>query len=181
MEGATSTVSNIGKGWVKKTLKRKAKKTSILPMDTQYKIQVWSSELLQPKNGFKLLFSPSARPSTNANSYEMEKILTDKQILKISNPALKKEVIEYFRHAKAHGYYPSDFELYEQPDGRIALLDFDKYGVINKEKKTVLFPFRGEIPLDHEPREAVLTISLSRQLKNIMKGGRKLFTRKRVD
>ena len=171
MEGATSKIENIGKGWVRKTMKRKAKGTKIHPIATQVAIQIWSAETLVPANGFKLLFTPNAKAEEAANSYQMEKIDDSNPITNITDNALEKELIAYFRLAKAGGYVPSDFELYEQPNKKVALLDFDKYGIIDESGKHVVFPYMGKKSLKSIPREALYSEELHEKLKNSLNGG----------
>lgn len=177
MQGATSNVLNLKNGWVRKQLSRKMKRSNkVMPMEKQVEIHRWSAKILTPDNGFRILFTPALRNPKN-NSYEMEIIENTNPIEKITDPQLHKEILDYFKAAKAAGFYPSDFELYQQRDGRVALLDFDKYGTIRGGD--VVFPFRGSLPLHHQPTEAVYTEELTRQLQNIMKGGRHRKTRRK--
>ena len=156
---------------MRKQLTRKAKRSNkITPISKQLEIHQWSSQTLQPENGFTVLFTPLIRLTGKNNSYEMEKIDDSNLIEKVPIP-LRNEIIAYFTAAKASGYYPSDFELYLQPDGRVALLDFDKYGIIRD--RFVRFPFRGEISLNHEPIASIFNSSLVKEIRNIMKGGRR--------
>jgi hypothetical protein len=37
------------------------------------------------------------------------------------------ELRRFYEKAQAAGIFPCDYELYRQPDGRIALIDFDKF------------------------------------------------------
>ena len=176
MEGATSIVHKLKNGWVRKTLKRKAKKSNSHSAAKQIEIQQWSARTLVPENGFKLLFTPEAkRNNANANSILMREIDTSKPIEKIKDAGLVKEILAYFAAAKKSGYYPSDFELYEQPNGTVALLDFDKYGILTASKRRASFPFRGPVRLNEAPVEAIYTEDLSEKIKGVMKGG----TRKR--
>jgi hypothetical protein len=170
MEGATSVVHKLKNGWVRKTLKRKAKKSNSHSAVKQIEIQQWSSKTLNPENGYKLLFTPEARVNANKNSILMKEVDTSKPIHKIKDAGLVKEILAYFAAAKKSGYYPSDFELYEQPDGRIALLDFDKYGILTGSKRRASFPFRGAIRLNEAPVEAIYTEDLSEKIKNVMRG-----------
>ena len=41
------------------------------------------------------------------------------------------------------GYYPADFELFRQPDGSVAMVDFDKFGWW-REDGAVRFPWTNE-------------------------------------
>ena len=172
MEGATSKIERTKNGWVRKTLKRQAKKTATL-IETQLAIQNWSASILKPENGFKLLFTPAARESSYKNSYEMEEINNEHPIDTITSPELQKEIELYFKYAYAANYYPSDFELYEQPDKRVALLDFDKFGILSKTNKTVIFPYRGTVSLNTAPVEALYSENLSQHIQKIMRGSGK--------
>lgn len=176
MEGATSKVNIINNGWVRKTLKRREKKKAT-PVSKQFEIHTWSASILTPKNGFHILFTPAARVSNTPNSYEMERIDDSKQILKVEDPGIEKELESYFRVAKDAGIYPSDFELYLQPDGRVALLDFDKFGKI--VGRTVVFPYRLSVSLNAVPKEALYTEALATRLQRIMTGGKRKTRRRR--
>lgn len=179
MEGATSKIDRLKNGWVRKTLKRQAKKTTT-PVETQMEIQNWSASILTPENGFKLLFTPKARESSyKKNSYEMEEIDNENPIDTITSSELQKEIELYFQYAYQAGFYPSDFELYEQPDKRIALIDFDKFGTISKTNKTVEFPYRGKLPLNTTPIEALYSENLSQHIQKIMTGSGKKRTQTR--
>ena len=174
MEGATSTVTDLGNGWVRKSLKKKMRRSEVTPMGRQLELQQWSAGVLTADNGFKLLFTPQAKANAGSNSsYQMEKIDIRKPVEKIEDPELRKEILSYFSFAKKAHLYPSDFELYLQPDNRVALLDFDKYGVIDESEKIVTFPFRGSIALEEAPVEALYTEELSSHIQKIMKGGRR--------
>lgn len=170
MEGATSTLHSLNNGWVRKTLKRKQKKKTT-PAEKQLELQQWSAATLTPAHGFRILFTPRARSSTTNNSYEMERINTRDYIEKVDDPVLEAELEQFFRQAKAAGIYPSDFELYRQADGRIALLDFDKFGKISG--KNAVFPYRGVVPLNTVPEESLYTESLAKRIQGIMKGGQR--------
>jgi hypothetical protein len=177
MEGATSTLELLKNGWVRKTLKRKEKKKA-MSVESQLIRHTWSSQILIPSHGFHILFTPPARASTSSNSYEMGLIDTSNPIVQIDTPELEAELELYFKKAKNAGYYPSDFELYLQSDGRIALVDFDKFGTIHSETRTVVFPYRGSVSLNTVPEEALYTEKLAKRIQSIMKGGRRK-TRKR--
>lgn len=169
MQGATSTIINLGNGWVRKQLTRKAKRSGKLtPIAKQREIHAWSASTLTPENGFTILFTPTIRITGKNNSYEMEKIDSGTPIEKIP-AALRPEIIAYFRAAKAAGYYPSDFELFLQSDGRVALLDFDKYGLV--QDRNVIFPFRGTVSVNHEPIASMFNSSLVKEIRTIMKAG----------
>ncbi len=175
MEGATSKVNLLKNGWVRKTLKRKEKKKAT-PVARQLELQRWSAAILTPKHGFRILFTPEARASNAANSYEMERIDDSNPITKIEDAALEAELESYFRLAKEAGIYPSDFELYKQSDTRIALLDFDKFGTI--QGRMVNFPYRHSVSLNTVPQESLYSEAFASRLQGIMKGGGRRKTRR---
>lgn len=178
MEGATSKLDVVKNGWVRKTLKRKEKKKAT-PIETQLEVQTWSAGILTPAHGFHILFTPKARASTVANSYEMEFIDISNPIDTIKDADLQAEIEKYFRKAKDANIYPSDFELYVQPGGQVALIDFDKFGKIQADGRTVLFPYRGSVLLNTVPKEALYSKNFANRIKDIMKGGRRRKTRRR--
>jgi len=139
-EGAAGTIHIGNNGWVRKTLKRKARgKTR--NAKNQFIIQKWSHEYLVPSNGFTILYTPAARHSNNSKfSYSMERIDNKKQIMKLTkeDADLADEIVKYHRAAIRKGYFMNDIELYRQPDGRVAVLDFDKVG--NIDGNTVTYP-----------------------------------------
>jgi hypothetical protein len=48
----------------------------------------------------------------------------------------------FYEKAKETGIFPCDYELYRQPDGRIGLIDFDKFAAwVKTESHEVLFPW----------------------------------------
>jgi hypothetical protein len=173
MEGATSRIENAEKGWVRKTLKKQAKKSKIHQIPKQLEIQQWSASILTPAHGFEILFTPKARVNVKDNSYLMEKIDDSSQITRIEDSRLEEELVRYFSVARKAGYMPSDFELYEQPNKKVALLDFDKYGIIELDGKHVTYPYLGKKTLKSIPREALYSEGLHEKLKNSMKGGKR--------
>lgn len=57
-----------------------------------------------------------------------------------SVPDLRRELQQFYRKGRSLGIYPQDFELYKQPDGRVAMVDFDKFGIWNTDG-SVEFPW----------------------------------------
>ena len=53
---------------------------------------------------------------------------------------LIKELLLYYYLCSKQGYFPNDYELYKQPDGRYALVDFDKFGIFISSEK-IEFPY----------------------------------------
>ncbi len=137
MEGAAGSISAANKGWIRKTLKRK-QRGKTRSAANQMSIQQWCHALLTPGNGYKILFTPAAKPANSEHAYNMEEIDPSNQIMKVEDAALEKEVVRFFRAALRHGQLMYDIELYRQPDGRVAVLDFDKVGDVKED--TVSFP-----------------------------------------
>jgi hypothetical protein len=61
--------------------------------------------------------------------YSMEAIENSYLIMKDDyDDKLKRELKEFYIDMASHGFFPHDFELYMQIDGRVAMIDFDKFG-----------------------------------------------------
>lgn len=106
---------------------------------------------------FKKLYVPRLNKA-NQMEYEMEEISTEKPIYlgNSSNSTylsaedyneLVHEVMELWSNLWEAGIVAWDFELYLQPDGRVAMVDFDKFGtrISSKDgvKNHILMPFKG--------------------------------------
>lgn len=129
-EGASSIITDLKDGWVRKTIKF-AERNDGMPMKTVYKLHRWSHKLLS--RGYEILYTPAAREFKN-NSYEMEKVVPT-VIENVENGTpLAKELINYIAAALKAGIVPQDFDLYQQPDGKVSLLDFDKFGTVKGDK-----------------------------------------------
>lgn len=145
--------------YVVKQQKRLARE-STHPPAFQQQIQQWSYQIVQPPN-FTLLRVPAAfriSESVKATSYVMERIDTTQPELLDSNyiddtkektytSQLIKELILYYYLCSKQGYFPNDYELYKQTDGKYALVDFDKYGVFIAYDK-IEFPFNQIININ---------------------------------
>lgn len=77
----------------------------------------------------QMLFVPRAW-AIDAHNYKMEKIVVDKPLVDedIKGHAVLEELKTFYGKAKDLGVFPMDYELYVQPDGRVAMIDFDKFG-----------------------------------------------------
>lgn len=132
MEGAGSIITELADGWVRKTQKRSAKRGERNHITIQWSLQNWSFHHLTPENGYTVLFTPEPRPCTDSSttgSYEMRMIDTSKDPLFLNGipQALWGEVKKFMEEfKKATGYTLYDVEFYVQPDGRVAVLDFDQ-------------------------------------------------------
>lgn len=115
----------------------------------QCEIQSWASDLLKPANGFSVLFTPRAwlliQSDKEPNEYAMERIDCAAQV-NLSELGEAQEASElrlFYEKAQQAGIYPWDYELYRQSDGRIGLIDFDKFGSWCKMgmESEVMFPW----------------------------------------
>lgn len=116
----------------KKSSAHKCILTQRAPM--QCKIQTWAHELCKPENGFKVLRVPKAWGS-NECEYYMEKIDITKPITPERSDLIHDLQLLYEK-GLASGYYPCDYELYEQRDGSVAMVDFDKFGLWSMEARS---------------------------------------------
>jgi hypothetical protein len=130
--------------YVVKQQKRQAR-NSTHPPAFQQKIQQWSYDIVKPPN-FTLLRVPAAfeiSTSPKATAYVMERIDTSHpNTLQEENqpPQLVKEILLYYFLCSQQGYFPNDYEIYKQPDGYYALVDFDKFGIFITSEK-IEFPY----------------------------------------
>jgi len=92
---------------------------------TQCAIQSFAHSICTEANGYSTLYVPRAWSPT-AHQYKMERIDTDTQLMNEGIPV--EELKKFYRDMKEEGVFPCDYELYKQPDGRVALIDFDKFG-----------------------------------------------------
>jgi hypothetical protein len=80
---------------------------------------------------YSILYTP--RPlGCLRNSYKMERIDDSEMLLQADLecwPALVEELARFYADMGVRGVVPNDFELYKQVDGRVALIDFDKFVV----------------------------------------------------
>ena len=133
IEGAGSIIEPLADGWVRKTMKRSAKRENRRNHTTiQYSLQNWCYLHLTPENGYQYLFAPEVRGSTDpqaTSSYEMRQVSTKKDPWFLDGiPPLVHAETRRFQEEfkKGTGYTLYDVELYPQPDGRVAVLDFDQ-------------------------------------------------------
>lgn len=112
--------------------------------EKQCELQSWAAGLLTPANGFTVLFTPRAWNSPQGNQYAMERIDCSEQLLpELLTGNEMAELKRFYEKAKEVGIFPFDYELYRQSDGRIGLIDFDKFGSWHKSESgdEVLFPW----------------------------------------
>ena len=147
MEGASGRIeATSDPNKVKKivyTHKSAQKKTSSLRAPAQASMQGRMRKLIKD---FKLLFVPEVYEVTNT-TYIMRRVDVESPIDMMSvkeNTALLSEIEIFFELCRREGIYPADFELYQQSDGRVALLDFDKFATWNKDG-SIKFPWGQEM------------------------------------
>jgi hypothetical protein len=120
----------------------------------QCQIQRFAHEHLTPKNGFTLLYTPQAwycalAPAMFPNpelyyqnnshkQYEMERIDVSNQILDMP-PDIAAECAAYEKAVKGESLWPRGYELFRQPDGRVALISFGRFG--RWDRTTIEFPW----------------------------------------
>ena len=107
---------------------RPHQRTCSLKAPEQAKMQEWARGICRSQ-GFQLLYVPKAW-SPDTHSYKMERITTDRPLMPTEfqgHPVLA-ELRTFYTVAKDQGVFPADYELYIQDDGRVAMIDFDKFG-----------------------------------------------------
>ena len=126
-EGSSGRVFETAEpGVVVKIAKRTARGN--LTIKEQFKMQhrVWS---ILNFEGYKVLYTPKPLKCIG-NSYTMEKI-DDSNFIGgaelAERPELVVELHRLYDRLKSFKVCPNDFELYPQPDGRVAMIDYDKF------------------------------------------------------
>ena len=96
--------------------------------------------LLCERAAFKMLSVPRAWAAEHYQ-YKMDRISVDKplELMDAKNHPVFEELKVFYAQCKGMGIFPADFELYVQPDGRIAMVDFDKFG--EWKKAEIIFPW----------------------------------------
>jgi len=102
----------------------------------QCRIQQWAHGILTLKNGFKKLFVPRAW-DPEQHQYKMERIDC---LVPVRHSEVAGELKMFYAMAAQENIFPCDYELYKQQDGRVAMIDFDKFAEW-RENGSVLFPW----------------------------------------
>lgn len=105
----------------------------------QYSLQIWANSFFNHNN---MIFVPKAW-GLEDHQYKMERIDVSDPVpyeLMRADKDLRKELTAFYMEGRRAGIYPMDFELYRQANGRIAMLDFDKFGMWNNDG-SVEFPW----------------------------------------
>lgn len=124
---------------VEKVAKRGSKAHDVI---TQRRIHALAYSTLTD-GSYTILFTPEL--SADQTKYEMRKIDTRDPIWlgtqENTDSLLKTEVIRFWKAMYNHGFAMLDFELYRQPSGRVAVIDFDSTGfVMTGSNPHVLIP-----------------------------------------
>jgi hypothetical protein len=144
MEGACGKVlATEDPAVVVKQVYRKARahrRTTSLRAPEQAKVQMWAHDLCVQK-GFKTLYVPRAWDA-EAHQYKMARIDVSQpvELTTVKDHSVAAELKEFYLQTKKEGIFPADFELYQQADGRVAMVDFDKFAEW-KADGSVLFPW----------------------------------------
>ena len=147
-EGACGKILETGdpRVVVKKMHRRLKHRSKCHNAEKQCQLQSWAAGLLTPANGFEALFTPRAWNSPEGKQqYAMERIDCSEQLLpELLTGNEMAELKLFYEKAKEAGIFPCDYELYRQSDGRIGLIDFDKFAAWLKTEsgdEEVLFPW----------------------------------------
>ena len=99
---------------------------------------VWSLQL-------KTLFVPRAWDAEK-HQYKMDRIDVSKPLQEdqIKTHDVLADLKAFYAKAKDRGVFPVDYELYIQPDGRVAMVDFDKFSTWHKDG-SIVFPWNSTL------------------------------------
>lgn len=123
-EGASSHIFIDINGQVATKRRKRGQSASLV---AEYYMHRYVHTLLSsPK--YKLLFAPQPFVCKE-REYSMEAI-DDGYLIMTGNyrEELKTEVKQFYCDMARDGFFPHDFELYLQTDGRVAMVDFEKFG-----------------------------------------------------
>ena len=126
---------------------RAQQRTCSLRAEEQARMQEWARSLCYSL-GFKMLFVPRAWDAEK-HQYKMDRIDVSAPITEMNykTHAVVGELRTFYAKAKEHGVFPADYELYLQSDGRVAMVDFDKFAQW-REDNSVEFPWGLQIPAE---------------------------------
>jgi len=128
MEGACGRIERVEGGGVRKVLKR----TRRLGMDA-YAQAALQERVRRVAIRLRLacVYVPQAWQES-AKSYLMEEINIQRPLVlpALDHPCAP-ELAAWVQALQAEGILPLDYEAYEQPDGRVAVVDVDKFGTLD--------------------------------------------------
>lgn len=116
--------------------KRAHQRSASHTAEEQARLQDWSSRLCRT---FPILSVPRAWDAERFQ-YKMERIDTETPLQDIKGHPVHSDLKAFYDAAKKVSVFPADYELYVQPDGSVAMVDFDKFGIWNPDG-SVLFPW----------------------------------------
>lgn len=120
-EGSNSRIYSFNGGYVQKIVNRD---TSAHDSITQKRIHRLCRQITAEANG--KIFVPSLIIGAKQDDYCMERVDTTDPVTLVEDSSLLLEFASLWKIMWYYGFALLDFELYRQPDGRIALIDFDK-------------------------------------------------------
>jgi hypothetical protein len=144
MEGANGKILDTeNPGVVLKKIhrhRRAQQRSCSLTAEQQARTQEWARGLCH-RAGFKLLFVPRAWDAAQYH-YKMDRIHVDTplEVLEAKAHPVFEELKVFYEVAKRCSIFPADYELYIQPDGRVAMVDFDKFAAWSSNGE-VVFPW----------------------------------------
>jgi hypothetical protein len=106
---------------------RPQQRTCSLRAEEQARMQEWARGICFSL-GLKILFVPRAWDAEKYQ-YKMDRIDVSCPIseMEYKTHSVVADLKVFYTQAKQRGIYPADYELYLQPDGRVAMVDFDKF------------------------------------------------------
>jgi hypothetical protein len=120
---------------IKKVYRRNRphQRTSSLRAEEQARMQEWARHCCESLH-LKQLFVPRAWDAEK-HQYKMDKIDVSKplQETEIKSHPVVADLRAFYVKASTASVFPVDYELYIQPDGRVAMIDFDKFSVLLKD------------------------------------------------
>jgi hypothetical protein len=137
MEGACGLIVEENEKVVRKVLKRKYKgKTAF----EQYTLQKLAIKVVEEYK-LKIIYVPNVY-SYDHRSYTMDRVDTSIPLYEIE---VKSDIIEELKKfcsgMESKGFFANDIECYIQPNGQIAVLDFDKCEKVVAGQKRKANPF----------------------------------------
>ena len=118
---------------------RAQQRSCSLRAEEQARMQEWARRLCI-RAGFQQLFVPRAWDAEK-HAYKMDRIdvATPLEMTDVKGHAVLEELKAFYEAAMAASVFPVDYELYVQPNGKIAMVDFDKFA--SWKDGTVTFPW----------------------------------------
>ena len=145
MEGACAKIMEESPTKVRKVLKRFQAKES-LPIAEQVRVQQIARAVVEG-NKLSTLMVPCVY-EVDRKSYVMDRIDDSKPLYEVTNPKadLIVDLRSFLQRMEQKGYVMNDIECYVQPNGRVAIIDFDKcekveQTIVQKRKANAFLPF----------------------------------------